>query len=332
MISRVAESCYWLNRYVERVETLARLLSVNLTFQLDADLPEVERWWPLVIVHGEQEVYRQNGGGDPTDDGAAVQNYLVWNEKSTSSMLSSLRMARENARTIRETISLEMWEVLNDLWVWMIDPTSLQSFERDPHSFYIHVRNACLLFHGAANATMLHEDPFEFMRLGTAIERAGQTARILDVKYHSIGPTDPRIETPVETAQWIATLRFCSAAEPFFKREDNFLAGREIAAFLLFEPAFPRSVLHNLQRAKNFLNLVRPPLSANGPGSPVGERTDRLLTTLLDRIESLDVDTVLEQGLHEVLTWIVAATAEIGEAVSRDFFHPDAGELRASSS
>jgi len=317
MISRVAEGCFWLNRYVERVETVARMLDVNLAFQLDAELPDAERWWPLVIVHGEQEPYREITGGGPSDDGEVVQRYLTWNERSLASMYSSLRAARENARTIRETISLEMWETLNDLWVWLNSAEARELYEQSRHDFYLHVRDACLLFHGAANATMLHEDPFEFMRLGSALERAGQTARILDVKYHSIGQTDARQETPAEAAQWIATLRSCSGIEPFFKREDNVLSGRAIAEFLLFDPAFPRSVSHNLARAKNFLNLVRPPRP-----SAVGQHADQILRQLRKELGQMSIDDVLEQGLHEVLTWIVDTTAEVCVAVHSDFFDP----------
>lgn len=317
MISRVAESCFWLNRYVERVEVLSRMLSVNLGFQLDVDLPDAERWRPLVVVIGEETDFLKHTPEERVDDPETVQTWLTWSEESPSSLHASLRAARENARTIRETISLEMWETLNDLWVWMNDRAARRMWTKERSAFYLKIRDQCLLFHGVAQATMLHEDPFEFMRLGTALERASLTARILDVKHHSVGPTDEREELPAETAHWIATLRFCSGVEPFFKREEASLSGRAVADFLLFDPAFPRSVLHNLRRTKNFLNLVRPPAP-----SETGARSDALVSAALERLESLDVDAVLAEGLHDVLTWIVGTTAEIGGAIHADFFDP----------
>lgn len=327
MISRVAEACFWLNRYVERAEVLSRMLDVNLTFQLDAALPDAERWRPLVVVAGQAADFTKQTQAGLLDDGETVQKFLVWNQENPSSIRSSLGLARENARTIRETISLEMWETLNELWIWLGETAARRMFERDRHAFYVHVRNQCLLYHGIAQATLLHEDPFRFMRLGTSLERADQTARILDVKYHSLGPTRPDDERPVEAAQWLATLRFCSGFEPFFKRDDAVVCGHDIVGFLLFDPHFPRSVLHNLHRCRNFLNLI----STAGPAGS-GARSKALVEELTAEIEGEDVDEVIEAGLHGVLTRIVAAAARIGEEVRADFFDPELAMRRGTKS
>lgn len=316
MISRVAESCYWMNRYVERVETFARILDVNLAFQLDVDLPAAERWRPLVIVTGQEQPFLAEAPPGRVDDAEFVQAYLVWSESNPTSIRSSLFWARENARTIRETISLEMFETLNDLWVWLGARATRRQYDRDRHGFYVHLRDACQLFHGVSHGTMLHEDPFEFMRLGTALERVSQTARVLDVKHHAVGP-DAGVEMPDSAAQWLATLRFCAGVEPFFKRAENVLSGEAVAAFLLFDAAFPRSVRHNLLRARNFLSLVRPP----GP-SRVGEASARRLDAVIDRFAALTIEEVLRHGLHEELTWVVESAAGIGEEIHADFFDP----------
>ncbi len=321
MISRVAESCFWLNRYVERVEVLARMLGVNLAFQLDVDLADTERWRPLVIVTGQEEDFLKRTERDRVDDPERVQEYLTWSDENPSSLYSSLRAARENARTVRETISLEMWETLNDLWVWLGDRAARRLYQGDRQAFYARLRDQCLLFHGVALATMLHEDPFEFMRLGTALERAGQTARVLDVKHHSVGPTTEADETPTEVAQWLAILRFCSGVEPFLKRRTAAPSGRSVAEFLLFDRAFARSVLHNLDRTGNFLRLVRPPGRSAGQ-SEIGSRSLRLFQEARDHLASMTIDAVLAEGLHETLTWIVDITAELSEAIHADFFDP----------
>jgi uncharacterized alpha-E superfamily protein len=317
MISRVAESCFWLNRYVERVEVLARMLGVNLAFQLDVALADAERWRPLVVVTGQEADFLERTEVGLRDDPETVQEYLTWNEESPSSLLSSLRGARENARTIRETISLEMWETLNDLWVWLAEPEARRLYEHDRQAFYARLRNQCLLFHGIAQVTMLHEDPFEFMRLGTALERVGQTARILDVKHHSVGPTRETEESPAEIAQWLAILRFCSGVEPFLKRRTAAPSGRSVAQFLLFDRAFARSVLHNVDRTGNFLRLVRP-----SSKSPIGADSQALLSELRSQLSSMTIESVLAEGLHEVLSRIVDATAELSNAIHAEFFDP----------
>jgi uncharacterized alpha-E superfamily protein len=320
VISRVAESCFWLNRYVERVEVLSRMLGVNFALQLDLELPQAERWRPLVVVTGQEEDFLKRTEAERADDSETVQEYLTWNEENPSSLWSSLRAARENARTIRETISLEIWETLNDLWVWLGERAARRLYGSDRQAFYAHLRNQCLLMHGVAQATMLHEDPFEFMRLGTALERVGQTARILDVKYHSVGPTpsEEDTESPTEIAQWLAILRFCSGVEPFLKQRNAAPSGRSVAQFLLFDRAFARSVLHNLDRTLNFVRLVRPP-----GGSPIGERSEALVLQVRDELSAMTIETVLAEGLHEVLTRLVESTAEISNALHRDFFDPD---------
>ena len=150
MISRVASSCFWLNRHIERVEVLARMLDVNLAFQLDVDLAEADRWRPLVIVGGQEQDFLARTAPALYDDAEEVQHYLTWDEEVPISLVSSLRWARENARTIRETISLEMFETLNDLWVWLGERSARRLYEDDRHAFYLRLRNQCLLFHGIA--------------------------------------------------------------------------------------------------------------------------------------------------------------------------------------
>jgi uncharacterized alpha-E superfamily protein len=315
IISRVAESCFWMNRYVERVEVLARMLGVNLGFQLDVGLDEADGWKALVEVTGQGDAYRARVADAKANDAETVQDYLTWDDENPISLRASLRAARDNARTVRETISLEMWETLNDLWVWLESREAARLYRGERAEFYLRLRNQCLLFHGIAQATMLHEDPFEFMRLGTALERTGQTARLLDVKYHSLGPTRPDEEMPDEIAQWLAVLRFCSGVEPFLKRRTATPSGAAVADFLLFEPAFARSVVHNLDRLGNFLGLVAPPdTPAPGLSSQV------LLEETRQWLASTTIDAILARGLHDTLTTIVGATAKLSDAISRDFF------------
>ena len=315
MISRVANNCFWMNRYIERAEILARLEDVNMAFQLDVDLPNAERWRPLVIVSGQEAHYLKVTAPEAADDADTAQNYLTWNQDNPSSIFQSLSLARENARTIRETISLEMWETINDLWLWLSERTARRQYHDDRHAFYQHIKKQCLLFHGVAEATMLHDEPFRFMRLGTSLERAGQTARLLDVKHHSLGPGSD-VESPSEAAQWLATLRYCSGVEPFFKRELQVFSGQAVANFLLFDAAFPRSVRCNLVRSKNLLKLIRV------ADSNIGERSSTKLGEMLGRLDQAASHPERASDLHALLTWLVDSNTLACQLIHEEFFDP----------
>jgi uncharacterized alpha-E superfamily protein len=315
MIARVAESCFWLHRYVERVDNTARLLAVNFAFVLDVPLENVERWRPLLVVAGVEPDFRALVGEAHMEDAERVQRFLTWSEENPVSLRNSLRNARESARTIRETLSLEAWTVLNGFWIWLNGPDARRLYRAERPAFFDGVRESCHLFHGVCHDTLLHEEPFEFMRLGMYLERAGQTARILDTKHHAVGPTGEGPETSAEAAEWVAILRSCSAYEPFFKRADGALTGRAVAEFLLLDPSFPRSVRHCLERAWNFVQLIR----GTAPDAP-GRRSAGLLVDLLTRLRTVTIDEVLETGLHTELTETIDRLTVICRAIEEDYF------------
>jgi uncharacterized alpha-E superfamily protein len=295
-----------------------------MAFQLDVDLPDADRWRPLVIVAG-QEAHYLRVTATKHDDADTAQHYLTWNQENPSSIFASLSAARENARTIRETISLEMWETLNDLWLWISGRSARRQYLDDRHEFYQQLKTQCLLLHGIAEATMLHDEPFRFMRLGTCLERAGQTARLLDVKYHSMGPGDDELESPSEAAQWLATLRYCSGAEPFFKRELEAFSGRAVANFLLLDSAFPRSVRCNVIRARNLLRLIR------GQGSEIGLGSTAKLDSMLGKLNGLAEQPRQPIDLHQLFTWLVNTTAEVCQLVHQEFFDPTPASATSAS-
>ncbi len=316
MISRVAESCFWLMRYVERCDADARLLRVHSGMVLDTVLPRERAWRPLLIVEGEEPAFDERFGRSASGDGEVVQRYLTWDPGCSVSILSSLRMARENARTVRETISLEMWNSLNAFWLWMCSDVARAVYDDERAAFYEEVSNRCHLFEGISHNTMLHEEPFDFMKLGLNLERAGQTTRILDLQHHALQGKALLPDEAVGAAEWIAILRTCSAYEPFFKKVRGTLDGPSVAQFLLHEAAFPGSVLHTLTRAKNFLNRIRP---ADVPG--IGSASSELLDRLHAYVDALDMDKVLHDGIHEVLTYIVDSIAEVSQAIGQDYFY-----------
>lgn len=316
MISRVAENCYWAFRYIERLQNTARLLEVNLGFVLDAELPLEHCWRPLVIVSGERERFDEWHGKEASEDAETVQDYLVWDERNPSSIINSLTMARENARRIREVMSEEMWNSLNGFWHWMRGGAGRKLFRAGPDRFYARVRDWPLEFFGIALETTLHEEPFDFMRLGMFLERAGQTARILDVKYHMLGPTTGKAPTAVEHASWLALLKSCSAFEPFFKRHNTLPVGPDVAGFLIFEKSFPRSIRFCVERSKNYLSRIRAYEGA------FGEEAASRAGAILGKLDDGSIDAFIETGLHAELTDLVGRIAGVCESVQSEYFSP----------
>jgi len=323
VISRVADSCFWLTRYLERVDTWSRLLEVTSGFSMDIDLETSGRWRPLVVVVGQEQDFLARVGADEIENGDVVQEYLVWDRGHSCSLYSSMRAVRENARTIREAMSVEMWEAVNDSWLWLNSRSARRLYERERGAFYQRLSSSCMLFHGICYSTMLHHDPFTFMKLGRAVERVGQTARIVDVRHHSLQDRPEGDELASDAARWLAILRSCSAYEPFFKRADNVLNGSAVARFLVFDRTFPRSVLHNLDRVRGLMMRLRVPDPMRP--SPSWEMLERIRGTILQ----MDSDDVKRLGLHEVLTWIVDETARLCETIHDEYLDPPLDALRA---
>ncbi len=164
---------------------------------------------------------------------------------------------------------------------------------------------------------MLHEEPYEFMRLGSNLERAGQTARILDLQHHALSGTAASLPAEaVGAAEWIAILRACYAYEPFFKKRKAPLSGGDVAEFLLLDPAFPGSVVHAVTQAQRFLRKIRP-----WELPDIGRKSAWLLGDLLSLVVNLEMEEVLEDGIHEVLTSIVERTDAITQAIAEDYFY-----------
>ena len=310
MISRVAEHCFWLARYLERAENTARVLEVNHTLLLDFHVPVEQQWRPLLIISGVHDY-------EPTPTAEGVQDYMTWDRGNPFSIASSLAWARENARIIREVISGEMWERMNYYHLWMQNPEGRGLYDGNRSEFYAQVRRINQLLHGIADANMSHGEAWEFFKLGTYLERASQTARIMDVKYHTLLPQVEDVGSPIDNAHWVAILMSCSGSEPFHKkaRPTPIDPASAVAEFLIFDEQFPRSVLRCLRECLHATAAV----AGDAPGREVTE-PERLLTGLLADLDSRNIPDVIREGLHETLTRVVDAVHDIGAAVHEAFF------------
>ncbi len=308
MISRVAEHCYWMSRYLERAESTARVLEVNQTLLLDFSVPMEQQWTPLLIISGIHDFT-----GSP--DGETVQNHLTWEVNNPSSIVSSLAAARENARIIREVISGDMWERVNYYHLWLHSPAAHELYQRNRNEFYSQIKRINQLIYGIAEGTMSHGETWDFYLLGKYLERGSQTGRILDVKYHILLPTPDLVGTPIDSAHWTAILTSCSGFEPFQKKRLLGDPGYAVAEFLLFDPLFPRSVRFCLKQCRHAVHAISGRPTAR-PGNEVEHKLDHLLRWL----NLVKIDDFIRAGLHQELTSIINRIHDIGDAVHHTYF------------
>jgi uncharacterized alpha-E superfamily protein len=325
MISRVADHCFWFGRYLERAESTARLLQVTSALALDADLTQLECWQPVIITAGEQERFLRLRGAGAAADGEVVQEYLTFNDEVPVCLRRSVAAARENARSVREVVSLEAWESLNELHLWIQGPAARAAFDEHRYGFYRHIRRETQLCMGLLRGAMLHDASLDFIWLGLLLERIGQTARILDVHHHALTSAQvrprydralPDADPVVEVAVWLSLLRACYGFEAFMKTHRGAVTGKAVASFLIFEARFPRAIRHCVRRAREGLAQVRP--AGDGPPPPLLALSR--LQALEDRLEAQAVLPLDEDAVHDLLTLIVDETQAACDEVATGLF------------
>ena len=232
MLSRVAECLLWMSRYIERAENNARLLEVNLQLMLDFDSQSEatvrQHWAPIINSLEDQEFFHEFY---QEADGDSVVEFVTFEQKNPNSIYSCLARARENARSVREQISSEMWEHLNSLYLFIRSDEARELFRTSSYQFYQRILHGSFQFIGITDATMTHGEGWDFIQLGKFLERADCTSRILDVKYHILLPSGERVGGNVDTVQWMAVLRSCSALEAYseaLRRPDRALEGGRV--------------------------------------------------------------------------------------------------------
>lgn len=305
MISRVADHCFWFGRYLERAESTARLLQVTAALALDADLTPLQCWQPVVITAGEREGFVKARGEEALADGEVVQEYLTFGEVGVC-IERSIAAARENARSVREVISLEAWESINELHLWMQSAEARAVYEEHRYGFYRRIRHEAQLCLGLLRGTMLHDSALYFIWTGVMLERCSQTARILDVHHHAFVAA-AQAHPVVEVSLWLSLLRACYGFEAFMKTHRGSVTAQAVASFLVFEPRFPRAVRHCVRRAREWLARIRP-----DPALRALERL-RTLEIWLDEQADRPLDTA---ALHETLTAVVEETHATCDEIS----------------
>ncbi len=308
MLSRVADSIYWLGRYIERAENVARAIDVNLQLQLD--LPGEERpWEPVIQTAGNADAFFKSYAHVSTEN---ALTFLTFDKENPSSIISCVAAARENARCVRERISSELWIAINQFYLKLNDPEVQKQALAAPHAFYCSVKEFSQLTVGIIQGTMTHDVAWNFARLGTMIERADQTSRILDVKYYILLPDVSMVGMALDTVQWNAVLKSVGAYEMFHRKNSN-VTPQNVADFLLLSEDFPRSLRYCLEQAEISLKNIAFPVKSNADSL-------RLLGKMRSDMAFSTIEEIIKNGLHEKIEEMQKNLCDLGTQIWKDFF------------
>ncbi len=314
MLSRVADSIYWLNRYVERAENVARFIDVNLNLLLDSPSGVSQQWEPIVLTTGDLPLFQERYGEVTADN---VIRFLTFDGDYPNSILSCLRAARENARSVREIISSEMWQHVNSFYLMVTEAAQSKTLQdlSSVLKFYEEVKMASHLFAGVMNATMTHNEGWHFGQIGRLMERADKTARILDVKYFILLPSVNYVGSTLDELQWMALLKSASAYEMYRKRGQHRISPHSVAEFLILDQEFPRSIRFCIMQAERSLHQIT--------GTPVGTwqtSVERAMGRLRTDLDYLTIDDIIDTGLHEFLEDLQSRMNDVGDKMFETFF------------
>ena len=310
LLSRVADSVYWMARYIERAENVARFIEVNLHLQLDLPPDSSNQWQPLIDTSGDTAAFQERYGSATQ---FSVIGFLALDGANPNSITACLRGARENARSVRETISSEMWEQVNSMYLQIQALRAMPVPERLPEVFR-GVRFASHMFQGITDATMSHNEAWHWVCLGRHLERADKTSRILDVKYFMLLPSTSAIGTPYDDLHWSAVLKSVSGFEMYRKKHGR-ISPRQVVDFLVMDREFPRAIHHSVTGADESLHAIT--------GNPRGSfqcPSEQALGLLRAELDFTSVDRIINAGLHEHLDRLQARMNAIGDLLGADFF------------
>ncbi len=309
MLSRVANSIYWMSRYLERADNVARFVDVNSRLVLDSLRDRGPRQWePLVLASGDDADFQARY--DIADETSVVK-FLTFDPDNSNSILSCVGHARENARTIREVISSEMWETINSLYHFVEEHRRKRKID-DLLEFYAQVKRANNMLTGLIENTMSHGESWHFSRMGRLLERSDKTARMLDVKYFLLLPNPQYVGTPYDSVEWGAVLASASGFEVYMKRFHR-VDYKGVAQFLILDEHFPRSIRSCVRGAawslSRIVDMVQTPVSAHGE-----------MAKLEDMLETAQVENLLGAGLHEFVDVFQFNLNVVDQALYKSFF------------
>ena len=325
MLCRVADDIFWMSRYVERAIWVGRLIDVVWHFELDAgDQDEgADVWAPLLGPNHPRSL------GTGTPSARDVRHFLAFDQENPSSLVNCIRKARSAAQGVRESISSEMWEQLNTVYLSLDTARPDARAEDDPHAFYQPIRNGMLFVQGLADSTLLRDEAWLFFCLGRSLERADTLARILTLQAPLLQNVSGAGQDDV--VRWLAVLRSCGAAEAYSHYYALRIEPARVIEFLLLNPLFPQSIRFCLETAMAALEGIAGPVVVGAPGAGKGDLAVRALGLLEARLRHTAVDEVLEEGLEEFLEDVQHRVQVVSEHVTAGYLRdePQPGRLVA---
>ncbi len=316
MLSRVAESVYWLSRYIERAENTARCIDVNISLTLDLGDEWANQWAPLVFTTGGHELFAEHYG-EPTREN--ILKFLTFDRQNPNSIFSCIAAARQNARSVREALSTSVWEELNRFYLRLNEARIAGDVDT---SVYDDVKRASQLLTGIMDSTQTHNEAWHFARLGRLLERGDQTSRILDVKYFILLPTIQDVGSSFDITQWSALLKSASALN-MYRRVHHRIVPARVVEFIALDRDFPRSMRFCISRAEHSLHKITgTPLDVYS--LPVEQELGRARAEL----EFAKAEQIIKEGLHEFIDQFQDGIIRVGTLIASSFFdaQPEAAQ------
>lgn len=309
MLGKTAGGLFWMFRYLERAENTARLIEAGFRIALTRSVNVEREWRSLMVGAAAQDTYESK---HDSYDSARVTDFLLRDADNPASVLSIMKAARDNARLVRTALTSEVWLAVNETWMLLSDVLKEPVPETELPETLATIRQQSALVRGALHGTMLRNDIYDFCRLGTFIERIDSTARILDVKYHSLLPSPAFVGSGLDRVQWETILRSVSAHRSFRWAEGSGYTASNIANFLILDRRLPRSLAFCATQMVNNLTFL---------AEEYGEDSDSLLKAekLLAKLRERDIASIFDEGLHEFLVTVMADAAGLGLQIEQDF-------------
>lgn len=309
MLGKTAGGLFWMFRYLERAENTARLLEAGWRIALTRSDDDSNEWQSVVTTAGIDHAYSLK---HDSFEAAPVINFLLRDRDNPSSVLNSIEATRSNARLVRTALSSEVWEAVNECWMALKEALARPVSERNLHDLLATIRYRTSVVRGALHGTMLRNDIFAFSRLGTFLERADNTARILDVKYYVLLPSASFVGSRIDNVQWEVILRSVSAETSYRWLNGGETSPQGIADFLILDRRMPRSLAFCYAKIGENLGHLARDYGTRHPSHDLADQT-------CARLEGATIEDVFDEGLHQFLSASITDTAELAQRIETDF-------------
>lgn len=309
MLGKTAGGLYWMFRSLERAENTARLIEAGFRIALTRSTDPASEWKSVIVTSAARLAYEAK---HDVYDSTNVTDFLLRDRDNASSVLSVIKAARDSARLVRTALTTEVWSAVNETWMVLAELLKDPVPETELPAVLAMIRQQSAYVRGALHGTMLRNDIYDFCRLGTFVERADSTARILDVKYYALLPSPSFVGSRMDNKQWETILRSVSAHRSFRWADDGDYSASNIANFLILDRRMPRSLAFCAsQLVENLAYLA----------DIYGERAEShdLADNLLARLKDRDIAAIFEEGLHEFINSIIRDVAGVGRQIEQDY-------------